>query len=372
MNESEKVSSYQVILLLIAYRLVIAFSFLPAANVPPGNQDMWIVVFLSIPYTVLFCFPILFLSNRFNKYTLIEYMGIIFGKHLGKIIGLIYTLILLTFSISNVSVLAEILDSTMFPSMPTIVTVIIMVITCSYISYKGLEPIARGAEIFVPFILMVIFIFPILGMKILDFKVFLPILKDSSFKELNRGAIEIALKFGDVLILAMIVPSLEKKEKLNNIFMKSLFYGVFMSNFVLVISQAALGIEQTKHSNFPFFAFARLINVFDFIQRIESIYVISWITANIGKISGYLYFSTVSLAQVLNKKDNKKYIIPMAIIVFILSTLYKDRNSVVGIKDPFQKILLIITMISVIVIPSIALLVYFIRRKKIKEVNIDD
>ena len=115
MNESEKVSSYQVILLLIAYRLVIAFSFLPAANVPPGNQDMWIVVFLSIPYTVLFCFPILFLSNRFNKYTLIEYMGIIFGKHLGKIIGLIYTLILLTFSISNVSVLAEILDSTMFP-----------------------------------------------------------------------------------------------------------------------------------------------------------------------------------------------------------------------------------------------------------------
>lgn len=369
MNKSEKISSYQVILLIIIYRLVIAFSFLPAANIPPGNQDTWIVVFLSIPYTILFCFPILFLSNRFNDYTLIEYMEIIFGKYLGKIIGLIYTLVLLSFSIANVSVLTEILSSTMFSSMPTIVTISIMLITCSYVSYKGLEPIARGAEIFVPFILAVIFIFPILGIKNLDFKVFLPILKDSSFRELNKGAIEIAMKFADILILAMIVPNLEKKEELNNIFMKSLFYSVFMSNFVLIISQAALGIEQTKHSNFPFFTFARLINVFNFIQRVESIYVVSWITANVGKISGYLYFSTVSLAQILNKKDNKKYIIPMTIVIAIVSIIYKNRSSVVGTKDPFQKILLIITLISVVITPSIALLVYFVRRKKLKEVN---
>jgi len=368
MNKSEKVSSYQIILLLIIYRLVVAFSFMPAVNVSPGNQDIWIAVVLSIPYTILFCLPILFLSNKFNDYTLVEYMEIIFGKFLGKVIGLFYTFVFLIFTIAYVSILAEILDSTMYPSMPTIVTISIMLITCSYISFKGLEPIARGAEVFAPFILTVIFIFPMLGFNNLDFKVLLPILKDSTFIDLNKGAIEIALKFADVLILAMVTPNLEKKEKLNSIFIKSVFFGVLASNFVFIISLAALGIEQTKHSNFPFFTFARLINVYDFIQRIESIYVISWVTGNIGKTSGYLYFSTVSFAQILNKKNNSKYIIPLALVTLIISLIFKDRNSVIGVNEPLQRILLITILISIIIIPFIALIVYLLRRKKI---NVD-
>ena len=187
MNKSEKVSSYQILLLMIVYRLVIAFSFLPATNVPPYNQDVWIAVLLSIPYTVLFCLPMLFLSNKFNDYTLIEYMELIFGKFFGKIVGLIYTFTFLIFTIAYVIILTEILSSTMFPSMPAFVTISIMLITCSYIASKGLETIARGAEVFVPFILVVTFIFPLLGLNNLDFKVLLPILKDSSFVDLNKG-----------------------------------------------------------------------------------------------------------------------------------------------------------------------------------------
>jgi spore germination protein KB len=363
MRRIEKVSSYQITLLIIVYKLVVTFSYIPALDSPPGNQDVWMAVLLSIPYVILFCVPILFLSNRFNNYTIIEYMELMFGKFFGKIVGLFYSGVFVIFSIAFVSILVEILDSIFFPEVPTIVTASMMIASCAYIAYKGLEPIARGAEIFVPFILSVILIFPILGYKNMDFSVFLPILKDSSFIQLNKGAMYFALRFSDILILAMIVPNLEKRNELNKIFLKSLFYSTLFVVVIVVASQAALGIEQAKHSNFPFFSFTRLINILDFIQRIESIFVVAWITSNIGKIAGYLYFSAKSLSQVMNKEDNKKFIVPIALLIMFVSVFIKNRHSVVGTREPLQKILLIITLISVIVVPLIALVIYFLRRK---------
>jgi spore germination protein KB len=42
MEKIKKVSSYQIILLIIIYRMIIAFTYGPAINTPPGNQDVWI------------------------------------------------------------------------------------------------------------------------------------------------------------------------------------------------------------------------------------------------------------------------------------------------------------------------------------------
>lgn len=68
---------------------------------------------------------------------------------MGKIMGIYYTLFLLMFSIILLATLVEILNTTMFSETPTFITAVIMLITCTYISYKGLEGIARGGgEIF--------------------------------------------------------------------------------------------------------------------------------------------------------------------------------------------------------------------------------
>src|SRR5690606_18290397 len=96
------ISSYQTILLITIYRAIMSLTYLPVVNTPPGNQDVWIMILLSIPYTIVFCFPILFLSNKFNDLTIIEYTEKIMGKVLGKIMGFIYAMILLIFNIFTV------------------------------------------------------------------------------------------------------------------------------------------------------------------------------------------------------------------------------------------------------------------------------
>lgn len=360
-----KISSYQVILLITVYRSIIAFTYLPIINTPPANQDIWIVLLLSIPYTILLGLPILYLSNKFNDLTIIQYSEKIFGKFIGKIVGLYYTGYILLFAIILVATLVEILNSTMFPETPTWTTALIMLITCIYIAYKGLEAIARGAEIFVPFIFGVIFLFIILGYKTYDFSILLPILKDSTFKEINMGAIDRSVKFTDIMILAMLTPHLERKEDLNKNFIKSVVYSSVSIIFVALATQASLGIDYSKHTNFPFFIFTRLINLFDFIQRIEALFVVAWITGNIGKISGYIYFTTVAFSQIIKRKNNQPYIIPVAIIILIVTIIVKDRRSILGVGEPLMSIILISSGITLFIIPLITLIVYLFRRKKL-------
>ena len=361
-----KISSYQVILLILIYRVIIAFTYMPIVNTIPGNQDIWVVLLLSIPYTMVLCLPLLYLANEFKELTINEYSEKILGKVIGKIIGIYYTLFLLIFTIILVSILVEILDTTMFPETPTFVTAIIILLTCTYIAYKGLEAIARGAEIFVPFILFSILLFILLSYNNYDFTVLLPILSDSTFKELNMGALDRSIKFSDIIILAMITPHLEKKEDLNKIFVKSIAYSVIIIIVLVIATQAVLGIEYAKHTSFPFFTFSRLVNLLDFIQRIDVLSVIGLITGNIGKIAGYLYFTTVSFAQTAGKKDNKPYIIPIAILILIITVLIKDRRSLLAVSRPLQKLILISSFMTIFLFPLITTIVYFFRRENIQ------
>lgn len=371
MNKKQQVSSLQVTLLIIILRVVIAFSYLPSVNSPPANQDVWISELLSIPYTILICLPFLFLSNKFNDYTFIEWLQIIFGKVVGKVIGILYSGVFSLFCLIFVMILAEILGSTMFTETPNWAIILIMLLTCSYIVYKGLRPMTKGAEVFVPVIMIITYIFPILGYKDFDFKILLPILKDSTFRDINFGAINNAFRFSDIMILCMYTPYLEEKKDLNKIFFKSLIWSTIILVSITVLCQTALGIEQTKHLNFPYFTFARLISVFDVVERIESIYVIGWIVSNIGKISAYFYFATLSLSQIFNKKDNRVYIIPLSIIIFIISSTIRGKRPVVGVNQFFKKIAFNTVLIFVLIIPLIAVIVYFIRRRFLEK-NINE
>lgn len=365
LKKMNKISSYQVILLIIIYRVIIAFSYLPIVNTPPGNQDIWIMLLLSIPYTLIIGFPMIYLSNKFNDLTIIEYSEKILGKYIGKIVGIYYTGFLLMSCVIIVATFVEILDTTMFIETPTWVTAIIMLLTCTYISYKGLEPIARGAEVFVPFILGVILLFIILGYNIYDFTVLLPVLKDSTFKELNVGAIDRSIKFSDIIILAMVTPHLERKEDIKKIYVKSIIYSLIIILLLTITTQAALGIEYAKHTIFPFFTFNRLINLFDFIQRIDVLSVVGWIMGNIGKIAGYLYFTTVAFRQTINKQKNQPYIIPMAIIILITTVLIKNKRSLLSAGKLLEYVILVTSAITIFIIPLITVIVYFFRRKKL-------
>lgn len=363
MEGTGQLSSLQVILLIVSGRLITAYAYMPISNTPPANQDLWIEILLSGIYTSIIGAPMLYLSGKFPDMTLVEYSEKILGRFLGKVFGIIFISFLSFVSMMDLLGMSEFLGSTIMPETPAYATMFFMLAACVYTIYKGIEVIGRTAEIFVPFIIFTIIIFILLSVKDMDFKVFLPILRDSTFYEVNFVAFNTATRFFDVLILCMVVPNLKNKGDLNRIFFTSIIIAVVFFCVIAVSVYAVLGIKQTEHSNYPFFTFVCQINVFDFIQRIESINVIEWIAGTFIKYCTNIYFAALGMASITKAKSYKYFIIPISAILFVIAYFSSLSKSVVINNVISYKVLPKIAFAVELVIPLILLIVYFFRKK---------
>ncbi len=132
---------------------------------------------------------------------------------------------------------------------------------------------------------------------------------------------------------------------------------------ITMSTQAVIGIKASTQANYPFFLYTRLINVYNFIQRIESINVLAWVTVSIGKFSTYLYFATIGIKQVFNTKSNKPFIVPLASILLFFSMTLSIRKSVILNQVLSYKVYPFISLPVLFVIPLIMLVIFFFRKK---------
>lgn len=366
MARVEKMSSLQVLLLIVSGRLITVYAYMPIASTPPANQDMWIAELLSGVYTIIICAPILYLSSKFPGMTPVEYSEKILGRFLGKITGMIFIAFLSFICLLDLLIMSEFLGSAVIPETPVYATMLFMLVTCAYAIYKGVEVIGRIAEIFVPFIILTIIVFILLSVKDMDFKVFLPILADSSFLKINFAAFSTASRFYDILILCMAIPNLKNKGDQNKVFFISVIIIVLFLVAITVSVYAVLGVKQAEYANYAFFTFTRQIDVFDFIQRIESINVVAWVIGIFIKYSIYVYFVTTGMASIFKVKSNKYFIIPVSAILFAIGLFTKMLKSVVANSIVSYKVLPNIAFVVEFVIPLILLVIYFFRRKSFK------
>lgn len=363
MVKSKKITSRQIILLMTISRIANILTFMPIIHMGPANQDIWIMIIISCFYTLLLGTPILFLSNKFNELTMIGFMEKIFGKVLGKVIGISYAMFFTGVSIVFSYIAIQMIISSLLVDTAPILIILVLILSCLYISLKGLEVIGRSAEIFAPIILTLFTIFIFLGYSNIDLSVLLPIYKDSTFLSINMGAMQMALIFTDIYLLVMVVPELENRKEINGIFIKSIFYSFLFIFTIVVAVQSSLGVEQARHSNFPFLTFVRRIRSYSIFQRIESIYIIIWILAIVSRISNYIYISNQAFKEVFNNKEGNLSLYIIGAIIAIMTYYITEIHPVMELLLEVKPQEYIYYLVFKTIIPLISLIVYLFRRK---------
>lgn len=365
----ETITSRQAILLLTIFRITLVISYTPALGLPPANQDVWIAVILSIIYTLILRGPVLFLANRFNNLTMMEYTELIMGKFLGKLIIIIYGIYYLGYAVISLVIQSQFVGVTILSRTPYWIMIIIVTVLSLYICLKGLIILYWSAEFIIPAALFAIISLIVLGIKNVDFNLLLPILSDSTFLEINQGAMMLSFILTDILILVMSVPFLQNKKDINKIFVKSTFYSVIVVASVIIVTQGALGVEQAKHSNYTFLIYTRLIDYSSVFERIDLIFVITWLSANIGRVIFYMYLTFMAFKHLLRPKNDKLLIYIINILVSIISLYLLNMGTKIMSKGSLNTILMYISIIFVTLIPLIAMIIYFIRRKSINRIE---
>ncbi|MDR7871081.1 MAG: endospore germination permease [Tissierellaceae bacterium] len=363
----EKVTSRQLIALMTLTRVATVISVMPTINIRPYNQDVWIIVLLSILYIHIFMIPLLFLANKFKDMCIIDYLEKIYGIGIGKVIGVLYGLFFIIQVIDGATIQTELVATSILPDTSQGVIVFGMMLTAVYCVSRGVYTALRTAEILTPITFFIIGFLIVLGVSNFEYNLLLPILADSTLTDINLGAMELSLYFVEIFTLTMLIPYLENKEDINKIFTKSTIYSLVIIAIIIVVCQLTLGVDYMRHCNFPFLHFARSINVFDVFERIDLIAVISWLITSISRLCTALLLSVLAFRAIFNKDNKEKIILIIIGIIASIATFYiLNIMSVIILKKYIDWILNILFVIFGIILPSITCIVYFIRRKSIE------
>jgi spore germination protein KB len=299
----------------------------------------------------------------------------IFEIIMGKVIGKLFAFVLAAFFVfaQLVFMLTCVLfiNTAVFPETPKWAVALYVIIPIIYASSKGAGTLARLSTFILPYILSTIFVFFIMGIKDMDLSILKPMLADSTFMQLNRGAFLHANRMTEVLILLVLSEHLKKDTKVNSIF--GWFLLVFTISIILIIipTITTLGMDIAKHANNAYFTFTRQVKAYDFIQRLEAFNVLGWFLAMLLKIALYNYIASSLFSGIIRtttmKTTYKNFVIPVSIIIFGLTMVPKISKSTTlkMLTSNFMYFWMVMTV--TIVIPIIMIIVYFIRKKKIEK-----
>lgn len=358
-----KISTYQAIMLLVLTKLIDAYTYLPIILPPPGNQDVWIVGLGTMLYNGILSLLTLFLLNKYKNLSIIQIGELLLGKVGGKIISLLTAIFLFYHCTYRLALIGYFTRSFMLPDTPLYLIIGATLICCCYSAYKGLSIHGRLAEIITPIILIDIIIVLLLNLRITDFKVFLPILKTTTFKELNFASIVTAITYDQIFLLGLIFPNLKKREEVNKIYIYFLIIITAFHLMIIISTLGVFGVKQALHQSLPYLASLQQISVLKFLQRLEVFSIFSWVIGMYIDLSLSIYLASKITSYVVSVKKFNIFIIPYAILTYIVCNLELFKKNIYIRKMMTYKVKAPLMSVFIIVIPVILIIMYFIRGK---------
>lgn len=284
-----------------------------------AKHDVWLSAVLSTILGLAGGYLIITLGLRYPSQTVIQYSQYILGKWLGRFVGLIYIIFFLLVASMATRDYAE-LYLLFLPETPMVVFIIVSLLIAAYASVQGLEVIARVAEVLVPVIYFAILIGILLNTPNMDLSQ-LEIVPEDGWRPAMTDAITQLPFIGLAVSWLFFLPSLNIKTQAGKTLMLStaiLGVVIFLVSITIV---AVIGADTPVVSNYQFLKTFRQINIGNFIERIELLFLLSWSGTSLLMIILFYYISLASLKLWLGLKNQRPLVLPLGIIIFILSII---------------------------------------------------
>ena len=274
-----------------------------------------IISFLIIKFHSLY--PTLSLADKFKK---------LFGKA-SKLIIIINALIILFIYIALAYRLTTFLSAQYLVETPKIYFHILILLTTSYISFKGIEGLSRLSTLSF-YIAMFIFAFDILSLiQYIKIDNILPIL-DSKPMEIIKSGVLSSIYFSIPTYFICIV----KKDDISDQKKFTKYYYIFYILSFLVIFGAIFvtlsiyGINLANIFDYPLYTVLKRIKLFSFIDSVENISIMLWILYVVNACSLAIYNVNTLIMETFNIKKIIVYIITISISFFLPFFLLMNNN----------------------------------------------
>lgn len=360
MLEKGKINIRQFTILVTLYLVGSAILIVPSLLASKAKQDAWIAGIAAICLSMLIVPLYITLGKRFPNKTIAEYSEMILGRWLGKAAFALFLLYVFVSAVLTLRNIGDFMTSQIIQATPIQAVHILFMFVVVMGVRLGLEPLARAAELFFPWtVLLIIALVVMLApqMKAVNVQ---PVLEGGFFPVLKAIVSFATFPFLGSVTFLMIVPMANRVEKVGEAFFAGVLLGGVILTVIAVVGIAVMGVDQASRHSFPSYEIARRISIGDFLERIEAIMAVIWFVTIYFRLSIMHYVLSLGIAQTLRLRDHRVLAIPLGFIIIVFSII-SVPNSVY--LSTFNKITLPLFIFSLALLLPLLLLIVAVIRK---------
>lgn len=338
--------------------IVVLFIIGSAIVLSPGSeakQDVWLAILLAFLMALPAVFVYARLLNNFPGKDLFDILHMVLGKLPGKAVGLLYVWYAFHLGALVIRNFTEFIKIVSLPRTPQLFIVAVVGVVCIWIVKAGIEVIGRWAGFVLPLVIVVIVCVVSLSLTEAEIDEIKPILF-SGFNPVIKGAFAVfTFPLAETVVMTMIFSSVKNKFNAYKVYGFGVSIGFIVLFVVSVRNVLVLGQATGSTLYFPSYSAVSLIDIGNFLQRIEIIVCVIFLLAGIIKIGACIYAASNGIAKIFNFDSYRILTAPIGFLMMNLSCFI--YNSTMEMFDwaskiypyyaiPFQIILPVVILIA--------------------------
>lgn len=359
MLEKGRISIRQLTIFVMLYTVGSAILIIPSILASNAKQDAWIAALSGMCLGLLVIPMYMALAKRFPKMTLAEYSEMILGKWLGKAAFALFFIYVFITTVLTLRNIGDFLTTQIMLQTP-IQAIHICVMLVVIMGVKlGIEPLARAAELFFPWIILLLIMLFVLLAPQVEFKNLQPVLEEGFLPVLKATIPTFAFPFLGAVTFLMIYPAVNQIEKAGRAVFTGMLLGGLVLTVITVISLSVLGPDQVARHSFPSYAIARKINIGHFLERIEAMLAIIWILTIYFRLSLMHYVLVLGIAESLRLRSYRFLALPLGVVIVAFSIFLVPN---ITYLSAFNKTTMPILVFTIALLLLLLLLVAVLRK----------
>lgn len=338
-----------------------AILILPNLVVRLANQDAWISATLGLFFGLLIVQLFVVVWQINPRLSLIQSYNKVLGKWIGPLFSSFFLIFLFQSASTHLMEFGDFMTTLTLFNTPIQVIHFMFLCIIIYGIRLGLEPIARSAELFFPLVCLFLCIFIFFSLPNIDPILIKPILENSAKKIIYGTLISTAFPFMELVVFLMILPYINQPKEVNKNFLIGTLIGGIILIIIVTLCILILGPDSTKNHLYPTFSLARIIEIGEFIQRIEGILSIIWMITVYFKITLYVYALHIGLVHLFKLESYRVLTLPIGMIM--LAAAFNTAPNTIYYMDVIANYWPFYDITVAIIMPLILLIVFKLRKR---------
>lgn len=323
-KDSNKIASYMVVFLVHPVQVGVGILGFQTIIAKSAGNDSWMAVLLAgiaVSFVLWLMYAIL---NQGNG-SVITIHKEVFGKWLGGALSIVFIIYFLIQGIMVIRTYSEVVQVWMFPTMKTWVISLMFVSLAVYTILGGLRAVIGMCffGFFIPFLGIFPVVFPLWGHG--NYHNFFPILTHSLPDILNATK-DMSLTMLGFEVILLAYPFIQKPRSSQKWAHASNFFTILLYEFVTLLSFAFFNQEQMSTLIWPSLSMLKIVH-FPFLERFEYLAICLWFLTVIPVIIVTLWAASRG-AKLLCGCKQKQALVVFAVVVFVSSLLFQDRQQI--------------------------------------------